>query len=294
MPSVPRVSIVIPTYNRAGMLPRAVNSVLAQTFSNLELLIVDDCSADNTPEVVAGFVDPRIRSYRHNRNRGLAAARNTGIANAQGQYIAFLDDDDEYLPTKLEKQVQALDTASPDVGLAYSWCSVFGPSGDVLSEHRSTQEGYVFDEALSLNLSLDIGTSSMIRASVIKDIGCFDEALLRCEDLDFLCRLSRQFKILSVPEVLVKLHQGHPQMTTPSRSNLFLKRDYIKSHIAKFRVEIGKRRRVRSFLWGRLALAELGTGNHLGAYRALSVAFFATPVTISRKVAKWLIQRGKM
>ena len=273
------------------MLPRAVNSVLNQTFTDLELLIVDDCSADVTPEVVAGFVDPRIRSFRHSRNRGLAATRNTGIANSRGEYIAFLDDDDEYLPTKLERQTQVLDAARADVGLAYAWCSVVGPSGEVLGERRSTQEGCVFDEALALNLGLGIGTSSMIRASVIKNIGCFDENLLRCEDLDFLCRLTRQFKILSVPEVLVRLHSGHLQMTTPSRSNLILKRDYIKWHMSKFSVEIGKRRRVRAFLWRRLALTELGAGNHLRAYRALLVAFLATPVATSYKVARWLIGR---
>ena len=270
---------------------RAVNSVLTQTLTDLELLIVDDCSADETPEVVAGFVDPRIRSFRHSRNRGLAATRNTGIANSRGEYIAFLDDDDEYLPTKLERLVQVLGAAGADLGLAYAWYSVVGPAGKVIRERRSTQEGCVFDEALALNLGLGIGTSSMIRASVFKHIGCFDEKLRLCEDLDFLCRLTRQFKILSVPEVLARLHSGHLQMTTPSRSNLILKRDYIKGHMSKFRVEIGKRRRVRASLWRTLALTELLVSNHTAAIRGIVIASLTDPRTVYY-VGKYLVKRA--
>ena len=104
-PNNPKVSVIIPTYNRADLLPRAVNSVLSQTFSDYEIIIVDDHSPDNTQDVIAAFTDPRIRSIRHRTNRRQSAAINTGIANAMGEYIAFLDDDDEWLPNKLEGQV---------------------------------------------------------------------------------------------------------------------------------------------------------------------------------------------
>ena len=293
MPSVPRVSIVIPTYNRAAMLPRAVNSVLTQTFTDLELLIVDDYSVDNTPDVAASLADAdsRIRTFRHSRNRGLAATRNTGIANAQGEYIAFLDDDDEYMPTKLEKQVQALDAASPDLGLAYAWCSIVGPTGDIVGERTPLAEGCVFREALARRLILGIGSSSMIRASVIEDIGWFDESLPRSEDLDFLCRLTRRYKICLTPEILVTLHRGHPQMTSSTRENLILQRDHIKSHQKKFGVEIGKRRGVRSSLWSDLALVELAIGNHLSAYRAAFIAILIDP-RAGYLAVKWLLKRA--
>ena len=114
MPQTPRVSVIVPTHNRADLLPRAVDSILAQTYGDYEMVIVDDCSADNTQDVIAGFSDPRIRSFRHDRNRGQSAAINTGIAHARGEYVGFLDDDDEWLPTKLEGQVALLEASSPD------------------------------------------------------------------------------------------------------------------------------------------------------------------------------------
>ena len=90
------VSVVIPTYDRAELLPRAVRSVLAQTYQNMEIIIVDDGSRDNTQEVVKSFSDPRVRYVRHDTNRGVSAARNTGIKNSRGEFIGLLDSDDEY------------------------------------------------------------------------------------------------------------------------------------------------------------------------------------------------------
>ena len=114
---IPKVSVVIPTHNRASMLQRAVDSVLAQTFTDFELLIVDDGSADETPDVVAGLLDqphtavsPLSDPWEQPRLATLA------FPTREGEYIAFLDDDDEYLPTKIEEQVQVLDAASPEVG----------------------------------------------------------------------------------------------------------------------------------------------------------------------------------
>ena len=109
MSSNPSVSVIIPTYKRAHLVTRAIDSVLNQTFSDVEVIVVDDGSPDNTEEVVRGVVDGRVRYIRHEVNRGLAAAgRNTGIAMARGYYIAFLDDDDEWRADKLEKQLEAI------------------------------------------------------------------------------------------------------------------------------------------------------------------------------------------
>ena len=120
----PRVSVVIPTHNRAEWLPRAVGSVLAQTWTDFELLIVDDHSTDETPAAIARFADARIRSFRHERNFGQSKALNTGIEHARGEYVAFLDDDDAWLPAKLAAQVALLDAAPPGVGLVYCWHDV--------------------------------------------------------------------------------------------------------------------------------------------------------------------------
>ena len=149
----PRVSVIITTHNRADMLPRAVDSVLAQTFQDYEIIIVDDCSTDHTPEVIAKFDDPRIRSFRHEVNKRQAAAINTGILNALGEYMAFLDDDDEWLPSKLERQTALLDSSPPKVGLVYGWLDeVNGSTGETTPSYRSAMEGDVFDNLLALKI----------------------------------------------------------------------------------------------------------------------------------------------
>src|SRR4029453_1391166 len=102
---MPKVSVVIPTHNRADLLDRAVRSALAQTHADLEVLIADDASSDGTGEVVARIGAARGKYFRHDGNRGVAAARNTAITNATGEFIAFLDDDDEWLPEKLRIQL---------------------------------------------------------------------------------------------------------------------------------------------------------------------------------------------
>ncbi|HOC97311.1 MAG TPA: glycosyltransferase family 2 protein, partial [Candidatus Pacearchaeota archaeon] len=103
-----KVSVIIPTYNGSNTILRAVHSVLNHTYSNFELIVVDDCSKDNTFEVVKSIEDERVKVLRHRNNKGGSAARNTGIKEAKGEYIAFLDDDDEWLSEKVEKQVKYL------------------------------------------------------------------------------------------------------------------------------------------------------------------------------------------
>ncbi|WP_276257060.1 glycosyltransferase [Halomontanus rarus] len=106
------VSVVIPTYNRADVLPRAIDSALAQTVDDLEVLVVDDGSTDDTQAVVDSYETPRVQSITHGTNRGANVARNTGIEHANGEFVAFLDSDDEWRPTKLERQLAALDDRS--------------------------------------------------------------------------------------------------------------------------------------------------------------------------------------
>ena len=141
----PKVTVVITTYNRAGLLKRAVESVLSQTYTDYEIIIVDDCSSDNTQDVIAGFNHPRIHSFRHDGNRGPSASRNTGIALASGKYIAFLDDDDEWLPVNLEARVHLLDEASCKVGLVYGWRDIVDDSNhSVRPGPRHTCRGDLF------------------------------------------------------------------------------------------------------------------------------------------------------
>lgn len=132
----PLVSVVVPTYNRAGTVARAIDSVLQQSHSNLEVIVVDDASLDNTGEVLkrAQQDDPRVLYHRNVRNQGPAEARNTGIAMATGQYVTFLDDDDEYYPNKVAHQI-AVFSDNPEVdvvvgGVPQDWCSRCDQSAD--------------------------------------------------------------------------------------------------------------------------------------------------------------------
>ena len=285
----PRVSIIIPTHNRAGLLPRAVDSALKQSFTDFELLIVDDCSSDETPHIVARLADPRVRTFRHSRNRGSAASRNTGIANAKGEYLAFLDDDDEFLPTKIEQQVRVLDETDSGVGMVYVWSALVSPAGETIGTRCPRAEGDVFAKALMLRLTLGIGSTSMIRRSVFDAVGRFDEAILRCEDLDFVCRLTKAFGIVVIPMILTTRHVGHASKSAPSKKSLTEGRDYIFHHQTKFSDELAKRRRVRASLWRRLAVFELRISNYVGAFRAVGAAFLTDPTT-AYLVVKWMLR----
>ena len=262
---------------------------MAQTFTDFELIVVDDGSTDETSRTVAGLVDPRIKTFRHSLNRGAAAARNTGIANAVGKYIAFLDDDDEFLPTKIEEQVQVLDAAGDEVGMVYNWCSYVGPTGEITGSRRRVFEGNVFCEALRIHLMIGIGSTSLIRSSAISSIGCFDETLVRCEDADFICRLTKHYNVVLIPKLLSKLHWGHLRVSAPSTKLSIEWRDYIKVHLERFRIDLENRRSIRAYLWRRIARAEWDIRNYHGALRAVAVAFATEPKT-AIVVWRWLLR----
>jgi len=117
MQDKPLVSVIIPAYNRAKTLQRAIESVLAQSYQNFEIIIVDDASTDLTAETIKDFLTPKTRYFKHKNNKGPGAARNTGIKKSKGKFIAFLDSDDQWLPEKLEKQIEIFKKAPKKIAL---------------------------------------------------------------------------------------------------------------------------------------------------------------------------------
>lgn len=209
---IPAVSVIIPTYNRAHLVGRAIRSVLNQTFTDFELIVVDDASTDNTREEVESVGDLRIRYIRHEQRKGGSAARNTGIEVAHGEFLAFLDSDDEWLPRKLELQVLALRQAGPGFGIAFSGgkrVTVFDGSPMMVSETRPSVHGdistQVFDGVPGVNY---IG--AIVKADKAKAIGGFDPDLRCGQDWDFIARLSQICWATSVPDVLAVYyyHEG--------------------------------------------------------------------------------------
>ena len=267
----PRVSAIVTTYNRAAMLPRAVRSVLAQTYEDYELIIVDDCSTDDTPEVIRTFADPRIRAVRQADNAGVSAARNTGIRLARGEYVALLDDDDEWLPRKLQRQVAALDASDPGVGLAYTWLDVVDAAGTRHGDRRSVVSGDIFSAMVDLQVPAPPSTY-MVRAEAARDVGGFDEAIGMGDDVDFLLRLSMRWRVAVVRDVLVLMHsEGH------ARSEQWAGAAddwaaYFWAHVRRFDGELRERPRTFARLLRLLAITEIRRGNLRGAAAAYSKA----------------------
>ncbi len=215
----PAVSVIIPTHNRAEMLKRSAQSVLDQTFRDFELIIVSDGSLDHTDEVTASFADSRIRYLKHPAARGASAARNTGIQASTGKYLAFLDDDDIWLPQKLEVQVKALENAGDRVGLVYNWIEYF-QDGKLISKRHPTLRGDIFHEMLDRQ-AITNSSALLIKREVISVIKGWDEELPRGNDGDFIRRITQHFEVECVPQVLTKLFVGHPdRISVNSDKNL--------------------------------------------------------------------------
>jgi len=199
----PQVSVVIPVFNRAVAVRRAIESVLVQTLQDFEIVVVDDGSTDTTAASVAAFADHRIKLIRHDRNRGGSAARNTGIQSSSAPYIAFLDSDDEWLPTKLERQLEAFDRSSKRLALVYTGAERVFDDGSVSCRIPLRE----LDLARALLTENVVGETSvgMVRRSALDLIGGFDESLPSCQDMDLWLRICQRFDADIVPEPLVRV-----------------------------------------------------------------------------------------
>jgi O-antigen biosynthesis protein len=199
----PKVTVIIPVYNRAASVGRAIASVLNQTYQDFEVVVVDDGSEDTTPSVVAAIGDPRITLIRHERNLGGGAARNTGYRTGSAPFVAFLDSDDEWLPTKLERQVEVFERSDERLGLVYTGADRIFPNGTV-SRYVPRRRDDLSDALLLANV---VGETSlgMVRRSALEAIDGFDESLPSSQDMDLWLRLCERFDTDVVPEALVKV-----------------------------------------------------------------------------------------
>ena len=177
MPSDPTVSVIVPTYNRAHLIARALESVCSQTFTDWECLVVDDASTDNTDEVVRSFGDPRVQYLRHETNRRGGAARNTGIAAARGEFLAFLDSDDEWVPAKLERQLEVFATTSLEkLGMVLCGTSL-ALNGEIYrTRSRPTvSDGWCYEAALAQQVAPLATPTWLVRRASFSVLPLFDE-----------------------------------------------------------------------------------------------------------------------
>jgi glycosyltransferase involved in cell wall biosynthesis len=257
----PIVSVVIPTHNRSKLLRRAVESVLTQTYDSYEVIVVDDASTDDTAELMNSFDDPRVRYLQHDINRHASASRNTGSRAGVGKYIAYLDDDDEWLSDKLVKQIELIENAPPTVGMVYCWLDYIDAIGRTVVELHPSVRGRVFGQVLDRQR---LGNSStlIVRREVFEAVGGFDEELPRGNDGDFIRRVALCYAVDVVPEVLVKVHLDHGSSRITSSDEQGT-RNAIKSQavkLTKFKEELPKYRRQTATIYAIMAhhYVELG------------------------------------
>lgn len=216
----PLVTVIMPTHNRADLLPRAVRSILAQTHRNFELIIVDDKSPDNTPEVVKGLMseDDRIRYIRNDENIDAAESRNVAIKTAKGEFVAFLDDDDEWMPQKLELQLKLTDRY-PVIGCLYNknqrpsnlpYCEGEPPYGEkTLEEFHFCSTGFCPGSMLS-------------RTEYVREVGGFDRELPGPEGMDLYMQLVSRYGTAAYIKLPLHIYytdesHGKPRITTSKR-----------------------------------------------------------------------------
>lgn len=201
----PLISVVIPTYNRAEFISSAIDSVLSQTHRNLELIIVDDGSTDNTEKIVNKYDSVR---YIKINNHGVGYARNIGIKASKGEYIAFLDSDDMWSCNKLELQLSHY-LEHPDAGIIVGSCGYIDKNGNKIGS-KDISPPVISNEEMEIFMAIPGGPCNvLIKKSILDDIGGFDTSLLRSEDRDLWMRISRKYPVYGIQEVtcLVRLHQ---------------------------------------------------------------------------------------
>jgi glycosyltransferase involved in cell wall biosynthesis len=200
-----KVSVIIPAFNASQFIAQAIESVLDQTFTDRELIVVDDGSTDDTASIVMRYGD-KLR-YIYQKNQGLSSARNTGIDRAEGELIALLDADDFWDREKLTYQV-ALCDSSPDIGVVYTALKVVDNDGHEIEERRCLLRGQLFSSFLNENCVAP--SSSMIKRECFEKVGTFDESLSASEDWDLWLRIAPHylFDFVDLPLTFYRIHPG--------------------------------------------------------------------------------------
>jgi glycosyltransferase involved in cell wall biosynthesis len=288
----PTVSVVIPTYNRSQVIARTIKSVQQQTFSANEIIVVDDASTDNTVDVVSMIDENRLKMITHRSNRFAGAARNTGITEASGQLIAFLDSDDVWYPTKLEEQIDCL-LKNPSASFCLS--GIVMKSGRGLVERvllpnlpDGEKESIIY--AFMMGKVNFVTSTLVIRKSVIEDVGLMDTTLRRNQDMDFFLRLCIASKGVAVQKPLCDLMPNAklPSLEIIEQSNrIFLRkhRDFFEKNLGKWRT-----RRIFCHWYFRHAIRHIERGSLASALSWAGKSFFQIPFVQPRSLASALFK----
>ena len=256
------VSVVIPTYNRGERVQGAVENVLTQTHPQVELIVVDDASTDNTVSRLQTY-NTEITLISNEENKGVSYSRNRGIKHANGEYVAFLDDDDRWRPDKLERQVQIMDDLPAD------YCGVYTGSqtvrnGKVIGRTDQPISGDIYPEIL-VRFFVFPFTSFLLRRDAIENIGMFDTTMNRGEDWDLTIRLAREYNFEAIDEPLVDRTIHEENVSGDPRHGVESRRDIWEKHGEDIRRYPQVKRRFDYLLRRREGSYELSRGNRLRA-----------------------------
>ncbi|WP_341526555.1 glycosyltransferase [Nostoc sp. UHCC 0302] len=209
---MPLISVIIPVYNGEKTIKKTIESVLKQTVSDLEVLVINDGSTDSTEEIVKSIPDLRLKIFSYH-NAGLAASRNRGLSHTNGEFISFIDADDLWTFDKLEAQWKALED-SENAAVAYSWTDYIDVDSKFLkSGSRITLKGDVYNKLLLYNI-LENGSNPLIRKEAFTEIGGFDESLPAAEDWDMWLRLATRYEFTVVPKAQILYRVSANSMST--------------------------------------------------------------------------------
>ncbi|WP_414566581.1 MULTISPECIES: glycosyltransferase family 2 protein [unclassified Anabaena] len=272
---MPKVSVVIPAYNAMTYLPKTLESVLRQTFTDFEVLIINDGSSDCILDWSASVTDQRVKVISQ-ENQGLSGARNTGIAQAQGEYIAFLDADDLWAPTKLEKQVRCFED-NPSVGLVHNWTILIDetdkPTGEQWSPHL---EGNIWEQIIVIN-SVSSG-AAIVRRCCFETIGVFARDLSGTADWDMWIRIAYRYPFAVIKEPLTLYRQHSQNMSKDCQHMLTNARIVIEKAFQSVPLELlYLRNRAYAYFYRYQAWVSLYSGNYKQAIYCRNQALLHNP-----------------
>ena len=277
--SKPTVSVVLPVFNGEASIGRAARSVLGQTISDLELIVVDDGSTDRTNEVVSGYSEPRLEFIRLEKNSGPAAARNAGVSRARGEYIAFLDSDDEWLPAKLERQLELIVDSPAAIGISTTGFRIHRVATNRFQDIIPDSDADWYRQQLTM-CALGPGSTLTVKREVFSQVGTFDVALRRFEDWDWMIRCLAVREIVICPSVLAILHVDRRPCVRIVRQSA---EHFLEKHAQRSETTFGRgaARRLRASVELEIARAMIANGRYLSSLPRAARAGLYSPARVS-------------
>lgn len=259
----PLVSVIIPNYNYAKYVREAIDSALEQTYPNVEIIVVDDGSKDDSPEILKSY-GKKIKTV-FQENAGVSAARNNGVRMSQGEFVAFLDADDIWFPEKIEKQIE-LFGKDKDLGLVHVGVENIDSEGNALDSTTAGLAGRISHEFLLFERAVVLGGGSgiMIPRKVFDELGGFDPELMTSADWDLFYRISRRYEVGFVPEILLRYRLHGSNMHGNVKR---MEREMLHGFAKAFSEDAGEIQKLKKKAYGNLHQVLAGSYFHAGRYR---------------------------